>query len=216
LEKSPSSAAHGPRPNPYTPERVQALRAAAENVLALVRECDTREAPSAAASALLEGVPVPVSWVLARVSLTSAVVEAEKVLADMGYGPSPPFDAPQGIPCPDGLFREIFQLRELLFALRGGPDGFAQHPPDLVTPSAPSALPSWEQVKRPNQPAKGFVLNQTHRRILALVRKRARKGAIIARDLDLDFDYVRRLLSQLVRAGYLENNDRGYKALRTR
>jgi hypothetical protein len=216
-QNSPSGTEHNPPQNPYDAERVQALRAAAENVQKLLRECDaTRAASSAAASGLLDGVPVPVSWVLTRMSLAGAVLEAERVLVSMGFGPSPPFDAPQGVSCPDDLFHEIFRLRELLFALRGGADGFAQHPPDLVTPEALGALPSREQAKRPVPPAKGFVLNESHREIIALLRRQTLQGYAIANKVALSFGYARKLLAALVREGYLKNTPDGYKTLRTK
>jgi hypothetical protein len=211
-EKSPSGSDHTSPPSPYTPERVQALRAAAANVQKLLRECDAESAPSSVAmSGLLDGVPVPVSWMLTRMSLAGAVLEAEKVLADMGYGPNPPFDSPQGIPCPDSLFREILRLRQQLFALRGGPEGFAQQPPNLAKPKAERPVPPAEE-----PPRKRLALNQTNRRIITVLRRQTLQAYAVANRVGISHGYARRLLAALVRGGYLKSTPDGYKILRTK
>jgi hypothetical protein len=61
-----------------------------------------------------------------------AHLEAEKALAAIGYGPCPPFDGVNGVACLDDLFTSISRVRDTLFELRRGPEGFAERPIDLV------------------------------------------------------------------------------------
>ena len=66
------------------------------------------------------------------------------------------------------------------------------------------------QLPSKTAPAPSSSLTDTEKGIVGLVSGQPLKGQIIAQRLSLDYDYTRRLLAKLVRAGLLINNDKGY------
>jgi hypothetical protein len=64
-------------------------------------------------------------------------------------------------------------------------------------------------------PAPAFRLNSTHKKILALVRRKRMKGETIAVEIDRTYEHTRSLLAKLVNEGYLENTEEGYKTIKT-
>jgi hypothetical protein len=59
----------------------------------------------------------------------------------------------------------------------------------------------------------GVELNETEKAIVNACRPGPRKGEAIARSIERDYDYVRRLLAKLVRSGHLKNDQDGYRAM---
>jgi predicted HTH transcriptional regulator len=56
-------------------------------------------------------------------------------------------------------------------------------------------------------------LNETKREILKHCRRKAHTGERIATHLNLSYDYVRKLLADLVKAGRLRNDSEGYRTV---
>lgn len=78
-----------------------------------------------------------------------------------------------------------------------------------------AADPCDVKASTPERPPKRRAIH-TQKRILTLCRRKALKGITIARRLELNFDYVRHILSQLVSDGLLTNMGAGYKTRATR
>lgn len=129
--------------------------------------------------------------------------ERQRILADWGQRHSGGWDLVQGEPLP-----QLWQLQSTLGAIvRRLREAIGQHEEAAPAISTPVELPPSPEAFKPNR---------KQREILKLVRSKPMKGDRIARAVGLDYDYCRKLLAALVNHNYLENNDEGYKTIRTR
>ncbi len=171
----------------------------------------------------------------ARAALEALDVEND--LRDRGIGPAALRD---GVVIPlDNL--NLSALLGWLVAMRGGDEGRLCAPIDsgpwedgvklpaeevltrlqrlrvivrglkTVSSSAPrqTTEPTGEAPKATTEPPKN--LTDTQQAICRQCKRKAWKGEVIARKLNLSYDYIRRELAKLVKGGHLRKTDEGYR-----
>jgi hypothetical protein len=87
--------------------------------------------------------------------------------------------------------------------------------PAAITPPTQEHKPAAQAAVLPSTLAPNpKPLNKTEKKILAKCRRKAWKGQRLANEVDLSFDYVRRVCAKLVKLGHLRNTDAGYRTVR--